>query len=104
MENKNQPKVLIVGESSEAKTALINEASTSLHLITKEAFIDLRKQLEQEEVVFSYSRPKEVDINFATPYSTKEFVCKGKHQYREVREQEGVVINTKWVCQCGRSL
>jgi MoxR-like ATPase len=104
MENENQPKVLIVGEPSEGKTALIGKLASALHLIAKEEFIDLQKQIEQEEVVYTISRPKEVDINFATPYSTKEFVCKGKHQYREVREQKDGVINTKWVCQCGRTL
>jgi hypothetical protein len=104
MENKIQPKVLIVGEPSEGKIALIGKSASTLHFIAKEEFIDFRKQLEQEEAVYTLSRPKEVDINFATPYSTKEFVCKGKHQYREVREQKDGVINTKWVCQCGRSL
>jgi hypothetical protein len=104
MENTNQPKVLIVGEPSEGKTALIGDAASKLHLIAKESVIDLlRNQLEQEEAVYTFSRPKEV-VNFATPYSTNEFVCKGKHQYREVREQKDGVTNVYWVCQCGRTL
>lgn len=35
----------------------------------------------------------------------KEFICKGKHQYRKVEEEQasgGVFV--KWVCQCGRFL
>lgn len=35
------------------------------------------------------------------------FVCKGKHQYREVRnrskEMDGF-IEVSWVCQCGKIL
>lgn len=35
----------------------------------------------------------------------KEFICKGKHQYRKVEEEQacgGVYV--KWVCQCGMVL
>lgn len=34
----------------------------------------------------------------------KEWVCKGRHQYREVKEQDGSLIKVRWVCQCGKSL
>lgn len=34
----------------------------------------------------------------------KKFVCKGKHQYREIVERDGSIISSKWVCECGRSL
>lgn len=34
----------------------------------------------------------------------KKFVCKGKHQYREIVERDGSVISSNWVCECGRSL
>lgn len=38
-------------------------------------------------------------------YYEKEFVCKGKHQYREkkVQIQEGL-IQSQWICQCGRNM
>lgn len=32
---------------------------------------------------------------------TNDWICKGKHQYREVK---GENIKSSWVCQCGRSL
>lgn len=32
----------------------------------------------------------------------KKFICKGKHQYREVRTTEGNLIKSSWVCECGR--
>ena len=34
----------------------------------------------------------------------KEWVCKGRHQYRQVTEQQDGLVTVKWVCQCGRSL
>jgi hypothetical protein len=34
----------------------------------------------------------------------KEWICKGKHQYRQVLEKgEGHTIST-WICQCGKKL
>lgn len=32
------------------------------------------------------------------------FICKGKHQYREVKQQDGSQIKVRWICQCGREL
>jgi hypothetical protein len=41
-------------------------------------------------------------------YNGKQFVCKGKHQYREVQEREdmgeGTLIKSIWICECGRVL
>lgn len=34
----------------------------------------------------------------------KVFVCKGKHQYREVVTEDGNIIKGQWICQCGRKL
>lgn len=34
----------------------------------------------------------------------KRFKCKGKHQYREVRTQEGNIIKAEWICECGRKI
>lgn len=39
-----------------------------------------------------------------TFHEGKKFVCKGLHQYREVRTQENNEIKSIWVCQCGRQL
>lgn len=35
------------------------------------------------------------------PY-VKQFICKGKHQYRETRLKKGNMILSIWTCQCGR--
>lgn len=55
-----------------------------------------------------YNKKKDVYIIEPSPMmhydSGKEWVCKGKHQYREVTSKEGSLIKTKWVCQCGRVL
>lgn len=44
-----------------------------------------------------------IEMSPVLKYDTgKEFVCKGKHQYREVRVNDGNFIKVSWVCQCGR--
>ena len=43
-----------------------------------------------EPIAFN-ARPPIPDL-----FEGKQFICKGKHQYREYDKQ--------WVCQCGRSL
>jgi hypothetical protein len=34
----------------------------------------------------------------------KKFICKGRHQYREVRETKNNVTKSYWICQCSRIL
>lgn len=34
----------------------------------------------------------------------KQFVCKGKHQYRQVLEESEGYTTSTWVCQCGEKL
>ena len=34
-------------------------------------------------------------------YGRKEFICKGKHQYREVKIDDGT---KQWICQCERNI
>ena len=41
---------------------------------------------------------------FAVIDREKKFICKGRHQYREVKETVNDVTNVSWVCQCGRIL
>ena len=55
----------------------------------------------------SYIQPNESMIyNTHMPliYGEKQFICKGKHQYREVKTKEDNLTISKWVCQCGRKL
>ena len=48
-----------------------------------------------------------MDFSEPTPYSElpkseeKKFICKGKHQYREVRNEATGKVD--WICQCSRN-
>ena len=51
-----------------------------------------------------YVNPKNPNEWSNKPYP-KEWVCKGKHQYRKIeKEVNGSLIEVSWVCQCGKSL
>ncbi len=50
-------------------------------------------------------------IQITNPYKTltsihegKQFICKGKHQYKEVITKNGNFHRSTWICQCGRKL
>lgn len=65
---------------------------------------DKQLKLPESETYLIYEPPP-----FISPYVGKEFYCKGKHQYREVKKKitdgDGCVyIKVDWVCQCGRKL
>jgi len=48
---------------------------------------------------------KPIAITAPYKFGEKEFKCKGKHQYREVKEtQDDGFIAVSWVCQCGRNI
>lgn len=49
------------------------------------------EEASERYIDFEFSKPTDINI-----YGNKSFVCKGKHQYREV--------GNEWVCQCGRKL
>lgn len=42
---------------------------------------------------------KDLDIAY-----NKEWVCKGKHQYRQTTNEINGTKHSEWVCQCGKSL
>ena len=63
-----------------------------LDLLESESYIDFSKPIAYN------ARPPMPDL-----FEGRQFICKGKHQYREVREHEGSVIKCKWICQCGRT-
>ena len=58
---------------------------------------------DQEKALFAqtttpyYASPRVVELQ---SIQGTQFVCKGKHQYREVVKDS---VST-WVCQCGRKL
>ena len=56
---------------------------------------DLKNIEIKEPLILPYTNPysKLQELN---TYGSKKFICKGKHQYKE--------INGKWICQCGRTL
>jgi len=44
-------------------------------------------------------------IKYVNPYPLKaerKFICKGKHQYKEVRHRHDDTIIVEWICSCGR--
>jgi len=78
-----EPKEVGWGMSLENKEKLDNAI--------KEQFSKHASYIDTEPFVIEnpYAKLKEID-------NRKQFICKGKHQYREI---EG-----NWICQCGRKL
>ena len=100
----------------EDKTIIIGHVGTgkSVHHLMPEHSI-LVVDTEKEQLPF----PKDEPYIINNPYSRilddipflrginegKQFICKGKHQYREVTEELNDGISKRnWVCQCGRNL
>lgn len=52
--------------------------------------------LLEDESYIDWNAPIPYNAGPTMSFSSKKFICKGKHQYREHDKQ--------WVCQCGRSL
>lgn len=95
-------KIIIVGTGNDAalgaKIAMCNVEHSNLIMITP----DEAKQLAApENKPFVITNPHPVGGYFT---GGKQFVCKGKHEYREVKNESDGYIIIKWVCQCGRQL
>lgn len=58
-----------------------------------------KQQLELKQIAYKIEQRPEIDV-----YYKKEFVCKGIHQYKQQQKNEGNIIKSTWVCQCGRVL
>jgi len=88
-------KVAIIGHDlglSSTTAALIKSLEDKGHEVVVIDSPDEAKQLPF---------PKSEPLIIRNPYPIKEvmtgdFVCKGKHQYKEV--------NGQWICQCGRNI
>ena len=69
-----------------------------------EVFENLDKSAEE----LSYVQNNQPYIINAAPqliYPEKKFICKGKHQYREVKkEQKDGLTYVQWECQCGKTI
>lgn len=80
------------------------------HLIPKDSIVVHAESIE-EQLPFHKSEPFVIHNHYPPELhcnGEKSFVCKGKHQYREVKVKEelneGTFIKVSWVCQCGRIL
>jgi hypothetical protein len=87
-------KVLIIdsGRATEAaiETALLNKQD-ALVVSTLE---DIPDELNTAGMQYAISIPYLPKPTFY--FGEKEFICKGNHQYREIKWQ--------WICQCGRKI
>ena len=82
-------------------------AAMALHLANKvdSALIVETIDEEAKQLPFPQSEPFILNNPYAMQYiGERDFICKGKHQYREVKETNGNLIKHSWVCQCGRKL
>lgn len=102
MENK----VVIVGHIGAGNTVLIDAIESKLNQKVTVITPDEAKQLPfpQSEAI-PYEQMPILDYI----YNAKKFTCKGKHEYREVRNtvnkgEGGTLIFVDWVCECGRKL
>ena len=94
----NNKLVIIVGSgvAETFKTALYE--SRLLKTFVPINNLETTSSMDFSEPIAYNARPPIPDL-----FEGKQFICKGKHQYREVREQEGSIIKCKWICQCGRT-
>lgn len=71
---------------------------------------DLKNNQQEINTVFDNPPiPYKAAPKLESFFGEKEFKCKGKHQYREVKTKEDVgngevFIKIEWVCQCGRKI
>ena len=94
-------KIGIVGIGALGSTVMLNKLKEEFkddEIVIVDSPSDLKeKGLEiKEPLTLPYTNPYS-KFQELTPYrGEKEFICKGKHQYREV--------NGRWICQCGRTI
>jgi superfamily II DNA or RNA helicase len=81
-------KIVVVAAHIGAGKTVLSEAIAS-HLNKDVVFIT-PEQAKQEAIIYERQPP------LPPIFEDKQFVCKGKHQYRDVKG--------KWICQCGKSL
>lgn len=107
----------IIGHVDHGKTALteaiisvLQSRGGNVGIITNKQLSseideDFSKVLLSEPCDPSYILPYVAAPKFAELFNGKEFICKGKHQYRKVYSdtKEGF-HKGDWVCKCGREL
>ena len=109
-------KVAIVGAgilaNEEMKKAASNishkQANSVIKKFKEDILHSLIEKIDQSSKELKYIQDNQPYLINAAPemlYPEKKFICKGKHQYREVKEkQEGGLIYVKWQCQCGKTI
>ena len=55
----------------------------------------------EESSYINYREPNQITAPATIPSEEKKFICKGKHQYREVRNEDTGKVD--WICQCSRN-
>ena len=55
---------------------------------------------KSEPIIYSRQEP----VECPSVFKGSPFVCKGKHEYREVLTKEDNLTHSNWICQCERIL
>lgn len=87
-QDKKQKGMIIIGAGTPGVTAAVI-ASTTNSKETATSFLRASEVYLQQYIEIE-------PLHRLDTFREKEFICKGKHQYREVK---GV-----WMCQCGQEL
>lgn len=95
--------ILVASHIGVGRTTVIAEVLAHKH---HNDVIIMTPERAKQEAMFPKSEPIVYKTNPPLPqiFEGKKLVCKGKHQYREVKEKDGSLIKVRWVCQCGKSL
>lgn len=105
MENK---KVAIIGGGH--MDAQMSKVITEYMKVSMDEVIildpaDLKNNQQEINVVFDNPPiPYKAAPKLESFFGEKEFKCKGKHQYREVKTESDGYTSVSWICQCGRKL
>ncbi len=101
-----QNKTVVIGVGLSAKDHLIELIQDKIG----ENVVIVSPQ-EGRELKFPESEPfviKNIHPPLLSIPGEKQFICNGRHQYREVKNKvpdgDGVFIKVEWVCQCGRKI
>jgi len=106
-----EKKIAIVGHNDLGNTVLVNmikkEVGEEIIIVNRE---DLDNETVNDQLNRYFDTKKFTDPipyvanNSLNYYGGKEFICKGKHQYREVKTESDGYTSVEWICQCGRKI
>jgi hypothetical protein len=84
--------------------AIIGSGITARTILEKMDKAILVSPEEAKQLPFPKSEPLIINNPYPIETVKDQFICKGKHQYREVRTTENNVTKVEWICQCGKKL